>query len=319
MEVEGRSVGVLLDQPWVPVEIAEIPFLAKVHFGETSYRLLISDLDTVWHEDMNREAINHRAQELNRRLKAPVASFFCHLCAVARPRLNGGAPEDVMAVFSQERLPHQLLVRLKSELAGVPFYWEFRCSPAPLSVVCEQLVRPLLSVSQVLQRQVQELMTLLGRKDAEIQDYRDNGAVLSRGRLETEVFIEQCYKESFFSERLSELCAVQNCYGFNGDIQELYMAVMKQRAAFKRRGSNTQDSPTHTEKTVSECAVPSHNQRSSSETAVEKKPKRDVSSTDGSQEEQTVPLGALPQPHGSPRSAQSSVKPKKKKAKGLFS
>ena len=47
--------------------------------------------------------------------------------------------------------------------------------------VCSQLVRPLLLMSRLLQRQVGQLGDLLVRKDMEIQDYRENGAVLSRG------------------------------------------------------------------------------------------------------------------------------------------
>lgn len=44
-------------------------------------------------------------------------------------------------------------------------------------------MRPLLAVSRVLQRQVKDLAALLVRKDAEIQDYQENGAVLSRGEV----------------------------------------------------------------------------------------------------------------------------------------
>lgn len=47
--------------------------------------------------------------------------------------------------------------------------------------VCAQLVRPLLTMSHLLQRQVEQLSALLAHKDAEIQDYKENGATLSRG------------------------------------------------------------------------------------------------------------------------------------------
>lgn len=50
-----------------------------------------------------------------------------------------------------------------------------------ITQVCTQLVRPLLLMNRVLQRQAAELEGLLVRKDAEIQDYRENGATLSRG------------------------------------------------------------------------------------------------------------------------------------------
>jgi len=47
--------------------------------------------------------------------------------------------------------------------------------------VCRHLVRPLVRMSLALQHQVQELTSLLLRKDAEIEDYRESGATLSRG------------------------------------------------------------------------------------------------------------------------------------------
>lgn len=51
-------------------------------------------------------------------------------------------------------------------------------------------MRPLLAMTHALQRQVGELAALLVRKDAEIQDYKENGAMLSRG------------EEDFFQEIL---------------------------------------------------------------------------------------------------------------------
>lgn len=44
-----------------------------------------------------------------------------------------------------------------------------------------ELVYPLFSMTQVLHRHVGELTALLFKKDAEILDYKENGAVLSRG------------------------------------------------------------------------------------------------------------------------------------------
>lgn len=42
-------------------------------------------------------------------------------------------------------------------------------------------MRPLIRMSLALQYQVQELTSLLLQKDAEIRDYRESGATLSRG------------------------------------------------------------------------------------------------------------------------------------------
>lgn len=96
-------------------------------------------------------------QELNRRLRAPVGAFFSHLCEVVQPCLTGGAGglAGGEAHISLTRLDNgNITVRLKSELAGLPFYWEFRCTPAPVTLVrltwCSggfEETRPFLTVS----------------------------------------------------------------------------------------------------------------------------------------------------------------------------
>ncbi|XP_028427901.1 non-homologous end-joining factor 1 isoform X2 [Perca flavescens] len=212
MEPGGTSAEVLLQRPWLPVSISGWRLLAKSWFGETSYHILLTDVHCVWEERMDSAALQKRAQELNRRLRAPVKAFFSHLCEVVRPCLSGrDARADSEAQISLTRQDDgNISIKLKSELAGLPFYWEFHCTPAPVTVVCVQLVHPLLVMSHLLQRQVEQLGGLLGRKDEEIQDYRENGATLSRERLQTDVFEEQTYREDFMSKlfRLAALPVV---------------------------------------------------------------------------------------------------------------
>lgn len=151
---------------------------------------------------MDSAAIQKRAQELNRRLRAPVQAFFSHLCEVVQPWLSGGdgQPNSEAQISLMRQEDGNISMKLKSELAGLPFYWEFHCTSAPVTVVCAQLVRPLLAMSHLLQRQVEQLGGLLVRKDAEIQDYRENGATLSRERLQTSIFEEKTYREDFMAK-----------------------------------------------------------------------------------------------------------------------
>ncbi|XP_074482714.1 non-homologous end-joining factor 1 isoform X3 [Sebastes fasciatus] len=202
MEVRGAPTEVLLQRPWLPVSISGCQLLAKSWFGETTYHILLTDMHCVWEERMDSAAIQKRAQELNRRLRAPVKAFFSHLCEVVQPRLSGGEgrPDGEAQISLTRQEDGNISMKLKSELAGLAIYWEFHCTPAPVTVVCVQLVRPLLAMSHLLQRQVEQLGGLLGRKDAEIQDYRENGATLSRERLQTDAFEEQTYREDFMSK-----------------------------------------------------------------------------------------------------------------------
>lgn len=224
----------LLECLWTPVCIGGSQLLAKTWFGDTAYHILLTDLHSVWEERMGSRAIQDRAQELNKRLRAPVEAFFSHLCKVALPCLSGQQDEGMEvgeegsageAHISLTRQGGDISMKLKSELAGLPFYWEFRCSPAPTALVCSQLVRPLLVMSRLMQRQVGQLAALLVRKDIEIQDYRENGAELSRERLQTEAFEEHSYRESFVTQALPQVCAQREGFGFNPELQQLYAAV----------------------------------------------------------------------------------------------
>lgn len=76
-------------------------------------------------------------KELNRRLRASVEAFFSHLCEVVQPCLSGGGlTGDKAQIFLTRQDNGNISVRLKSELAELPFYWEFHCSPAPVALVC---------------------------------------------------------------------------------------------------------------------------------------------------------------------------------------
>ncbi|KAM4560165.1 non-homologous end-joining factor 1 [Odontesthes bonariensis] len=233
------SEDVLLQRPWLPVSISGCHLLAKSWFGETAYRVLLTDMRCVWEERMEAADIQSRAQELNRRLRASAEAFFSHLCEVAQPCLSGGGGgrADGGAQISLMRQEGGSVgVRLKSELAGLPFYWEFHCSPAPVALVCEQLVRPLLVMSRLLQQQVEQLGRLLVRKDAEIQDYKENGATLSRERLQTDAFEERAYRDDFMAKTLPLLWSESSdAPGFDAGLQQLYATTVTHKNARKRK------------------------------------------------------------------------------------
>ncbi|XP_068575435.1 non-homologous end-joining factor 1 [Cebidichthys violaceus] len=300
MEVRGAPAEVLLQHPWLPVSISGVQLLTKSWFGETSYHILLTDVDCVWEERMDSAAIQKRAQELNRRLRAEAKAFFSHLCEVVQPCLTGrdGRPGGEAQISLRRQEDGNISIKLKSELAELPFYWEFHCTPAPVTVVCGQLVRPLLEMSRLLQRQVEQLGGLLGRKDAEIQDYRENGAVLSRERLQTDVFEEKTYREDFMSKAPPLLRSEQtDVLGFDDDLQHLYAAVVA-RNARKRKPSEEQQPAA----------------ASSAGGTVSSEPGEDAAAAkmaDRPAEQQSLPVRSNP-------AERASSKPKKKKGVGLF-
>ncbi|XP_072198249.1 non-homologous end-joining factor 1 isoform X2 [Excalfactoria chinensis] len=228
-ELESR----LLTQPWASVCFGESAFIAKACFGDTGYTLLISDLSGVWYESADAEAVGQRSKELNKRLTAPVSSVLQRLHGTLSPAL-AGQPHAATS-FSCRRSAGELSLRLRSELSGLPFYWDFRCSPAPVATVCRHLVRPLIQMSLALQHQVQELTSMLHQKDAEIEDYRESGATLSRDRLRTEPFQEEKFLQNFMAENLPQICSAGDGHAFTSALRQLYMVVTLQEAKQARK------------------------------------------------------------------------------------
>ncbi|XP_011604658.2 non-homologous end-joining factor 1 isoform X1 [Takifugu rubripes] len=319
MEAGEAASEVLLQLPWLPMNISGCQLLTKSWFGETTYHLLLTDTHCVWEERAGSLDIQKRAQELNRRLRAPVEAFFTHLCQVARPCLSGSdSQSDGGAQISLIRQDDgNLRVKLKSELAGLPFYWEFHCSLSPVTVACAQLVRPLLAMNHLLQRQVMDLEDLLVRKDAEIQDYKENGASLSRERLQTSVFEEQTFRNDFMAKTLPLLSSDQQLVlNFHADLQNLYAAVVQHSNSRRRkRKLSEEERPAAEDADVSPQAVAEG--VTTTETGEDKQqrqsPQADAEESKMADRTPTKQVPLLP----SDPAERASSKPKKKKV-GLF-
>ncbi|XP_004467790.1 non-homologous end-joining factor 1 [Dasypus novemcinctus] len=293
----------LLTQPWAWLQLAENSLLAKAYITEQGYALLVSDLQQVWHEQVDANVVRQRAKELNKRLTAPPAAFLCHLDNLLRPLLK-----DIIhpseATFSCDRVAGALILRMRSELSGFPFHWNFHCVPASPPLVSQHLIRPLMGMSLALQCQVRELATLLHMKDLEIQDYRESGATLNRDRLRTEPFEENSFVERFMVEKLPEACGIGDGRPFVMNLQSLYIAVTKQEVQVRQKHQSTGDPQT------SSSASPQ-----GTDNHLLNHPEQPVSSAPSHSEPEKEPIGTSDH---MPRPQLPKVK-KKKKPRGLFS
>ncbi|XP_042300916.1 non-homologous end-joining factor 1 isoform X2 [Sceloporus undulatus] len=221
--------SILLQQPWTSVCFAEsTTLMVKAWFGDAGYALLLSDLSNMWYETADTEVIQQRSKELNKRLTAHVSSFLNHLNTLICPLLEG--EKNSSTSFSCQLSSSMLTLHVKSELSGLPFYWDFHCLAVPLEMMSQHLVRPLMAMSLVLQCQARELASLLYQKDAEIEDYRESGAVLSRERLKTEPFKEESFLQTFQNQILPQACHLGEGQLFTSNLKELYIAVTREQA-----------------------------------------------------------------------------------------
>ncbi|XP_024419899.2 non-homologous end-joining factor 1 isoform X1 [Desmodus rotundus] len=233
----------LLMQPWARLQLAENSLLAKAYITKQGYALLVSDLQEVWHEQVDASVVSQRAKELNKRLTAPPEAFLSHLDDLLRPLLKD-IDHPGKATFSCDRVAGALILRVRSELSGLPFYWNFHCILATPSLVSQHLIRPLMGMSLALQCQARELAALLRMKDLEIQDYQESGATLSRDRLKTEPFEETSFLEQFMVEKLPEACSVGDGRPFVTNLQTLYTAVTRQEVQVRQKHEDTGDPQT---------------------------------------------------------------------------
>ncbi|XP_077304004.1 non-homologous end-joining factor 1 [Lithobates pipiens] len=295
----------LLPLPWKSLQIAGRTFLCKVLFTDSAYCLLLSDLSSVWCEEVGAEVIQERSKELNKRLKAPISSFLSHLSRLLLPLLD--SRDDGHGQFSCQRTENTLMLQVKSQLSGLPFYWEFHCKEANVTTVCRHLVQPLVCMTKALDCQSQELCTLLLQKDAEIQDYQESGAALTRGRLKTESFDEGSFQESFLAEKIPGLCSSWNSPGFTDRLQRLYSTVTAVEIKPNPEEEGGNEYPGSLPEPA-QCAEERAHNTAAEDIPV---PKESVKT-----ENHQVPLAdvlSLTQ-----RSQSTISKPKKKKAKGLF-
>uniref|UniRef100_A0A8C4Q8N4 Non-homologous end-joining factor 1 n=1 Tax=Eptatretus burgeri TaxID=7764 RepID=A0A8C4Q8N4_EPTBU len=240
-----------LTVPWSTMGVGGTEFMMKAIFTANSYHLLLTDTHTYWSEVADEACIRKKMQEQNRKLRAPVSRICDHLKGTLKMITSGdhdtisrgsSEPDDTkstnpIVLFRQDE--QSLHLCLENRLSEMPFHWEFACLPTDPTLVSKHLLRPALVMLVLLCRETQELRLRLAQKDAEIAEYRDNGATLNRKSLQTEVFNGITFNTEFLAKHV-ERC-VQQPAGVLSDpkLQELYQEVMKQ-VTMETRMKNTE-------------------------------------------------------------------------------
>lgn len=215
--------------PWITFTIHGKKYLFKSHFLTDSLTVLIFDGQQVWTEHSNASDVQRKLKLYNSNVEAPVSKVLQHLKECFQYNSTKGQ-FDVQ--YSNDKLRLQLSSHLTG---GVPFKWRFEGSKSSEETLSEQVTVPLLCmVTELLQRE-KALVTLLKRKDAEIEDMKAGGAKVSRKYLETTPFNHKGFQqERVLSKAFQENVAKhgENCFEDEG--QSLYKEIMITSAWLKR-------------------------------------------------------------------------------------
>eukprot|EP00111_Clytia_hemisphaerica_P020979 TCONS_00061874-protein len=193
-----------------------------------SYDIIVYDGKTLRHESVaNEEDFLAKNKLFNPNLEAESTSILNELsyclqqCQKELTGLSFQVEEDVLKM--------NIKTKLKS---GIPFAWTFTLKEATTHMIIEHLVQPLAILTSELNRRQQELFYMLERKDRELQDYKDQGAVASRRHLETVQFDRVNFQTSSnVHQTFLDSCTNPTLNSLTKDLKDLHRNVVLNTAS----------------------------------------------------------------------------------------
>lgn len=218
--------------PWQPIRVDGNTYLLKYMFTTDSYKVLLTDLTNFWHEELEDQSLQKRIKKLNPGIEAPVTRILDQIKSVL-DKTQDDPNTSIKLSFKREADSDErkVMLVLHSELAGMPFLWNFQCRPADKSMGTEHLILPLMAMVGELTRRQQELVKIIQAKDKQIDDYKSQGAKCSRKHIETPNFVETAFEMNMmtskgFVEQMKDI----ELKTFDIKSQDLYRQIMSKRA-----------------------------------------------------------------------------------------
>jgi len=178
-------------RPWLKfVSTGNHDFLYKVFFNKTEicYDIMVSNGYQLLKESLTEEQFREKCKMFNPNIEANCGSLLTHLenglfNGVENKSLNVAVRDDVWDISLKFKV-----------LSSIPFIWTFSLHMCTTEEISNTLFDPTYVMLNELLRRQQELYILLEKKDREIQDYRDNGAVITRKHLQTLPFDRKAFE-----------------------------------------------------------------------------------------------------------------------------
>ncbi|GLG95762.1 Non-homologous end-joining factor 1 [Gryllus bimaculatus] len=119
---------------------------------------------------------------MNSLVEAEPEDLARHVCT-----LISDNREDTCITGSEEG--EMRMIHIESKLAGIPFYFTFRMEMMNRDEFCKQLTTPLMLLVVQQQTRLAQLQAMLIAKDSEIEQYKLEGAILKKRKMETQPFL----------------------------------------------------------------------------------------------------------------------------------
>lgn len=170
---------------WKPVKIDCKTFFMKYE-KHVNHKVYLSDVVHVWMEDLPSHNVATRCKEMNMFIEAEPEDLADHVYTLVDSDTES---KEITINFDAKNC----IVNIKSQLAGVPFHYMFKMLEVDAETVCREVTVPLMILALQQQSHLSQLCDLLKAKDAEIEQYKLEGALLKKRKVQTEPFCEDYF------------------------------------------------------------------------------------------------------------------------------
>ncbi|XP_071155475.1 non-homologous end-joining factor 1-like isoform X2 [Mytilus edulis] len=220
--------------PWQPLNIDGDVYLIKCKFTQNSYELLLTNLKSFWYEELSENALKKRVQKLNPSIEASVSRILDQIKNCLESQEKGTS--ITIGFKDEEEENSKMVLKINSQLAGLPFCWDFVGNSADKEMASENLIVPLMAMVGELTRRQRELIKILQNKDKEIEDYKSQGGKTTRKHIETQEFVETAFENTMLmSKGFEEEVKSFGSSAFDDSGQDLYRQIMTKHSWLHRQ------------------------------------------------------------------------------------
>ncbi|XP_075212718.1 non-homologous end-joining factor 1-like isoform X2 [Lycorma delicatula] len=158
---------------WKRIMIDDKDFIIRTSVTENKYDILLSDFSKVWSEILTEEQILERCKEMNPLYEAEPVILIKRTFELIDPK-------QLQIKKELLKTGNQLTLNFISYLKDIIFKFQFILTLTTPEKLCQHLTFPLIQMIEELQAREKMLFNLLAKKDAEINEYKMEGAKISR-------------------------------------------------------------------------------------------------------------------------------------------
>lgn len=170
---------------WYELKNDDKPYFFRCKLETNNVNYYLYNLKEVWTESCSLSDVIERAKNLNKRINYDTITITT--------TLKSTTPTTVL----MESTGVSRNLYLKYHIEGHPFHFHWNLKLLDSDEVQKMIMNPLFLSIHFMAEQIQELKKIIKAKDVEIQQYKNEGAVIARKTVVTQHFDEEYFDERY--------------------------------------------------------------------------------------------------------------------------